>query len=40
LSKALGPCPDRQLARWLDELETLGFIQTGRAAAAYYGKAA
>jgi hypothetical protein len=40
LRKALGACPARQLAAWLDELDTLGFIQTGAAAAAYYGKAA
>lgn len=40
LRTAVGPCSARQLAAWLDELDTLGFIQTGAAAAAYYGKAA
>jgi hypothetical protein len=40
LRRALGACSTRQLAAWLDELETLGFIETGSAAAACYGKAA
>lgn len=33
-------CDARSLAAWLDELDTLGFVQTARAAAAYYLKAA
>jgi hypothetical protein len=33
-------CDGRSLAAWLDELDTLGFVQTARAAAAYYLKAA
>jgi hypothetical protein len=33
-------CDQRSLAAWLDELDTLGFVQTSRAAAAYYLKAA
>jgi hypothetical protein len=37
---AVKPCSESQLLSWLDELDTLGFIQTGRAAAAYYLEAA
>ena len=33
-------CDARTLDAWLDELDTLGFVQTARAAAAYYLKAA
>ena len=33
-------CDGRSLAAWLDELDTLGFVQTAHAAAAYYLKAA
>jgi hypothetical protein len=33
-------CDERSLAAWLDELDTLGFVQTSHAAAAYYLKAA
>lgn len=33
-------CDERSLAAWLDELDTLGFVQTAHAAAAYYLKAA
>jgi len=33
---AVGASSDRELFGWLEELDTLGFIQTGRAAAAYY----
>ena len=33
-------CDARSLAAWLDELDTLGFVQTAHAAAAYYLKAA
>jgi len=33
-------CDARSLAAWLDELDTLGFVQTSHAAAAYYLKAA
>jgi len=33
-------CDQRSLAAWLDELDTLGFVQTSHAAAAYYLKAA
>ena len=32
--------PHARLAVWLGELHTLGFVQTGPAAAAYYRKAA
>ena len=37
---AAGGCDQRSLAAWLDELETLGFIQTSHAARACYLKAA
>jgi hypothetical protein len=40
IRSAVSGCSDRELLAWLDELDTLGFIQTGRAAAAYYLKAA
>jgi hypothetical protein len=33
-------CDERSLAAWLDELDTLGFVQTSHAAAACYLKAA
>ena len=33
-------CDGRSLAAWLDELDTLGFVQTAHAAAACYLKAA
>ena len=33
-------CDERSLATWLDELDTLGFVQTSHASAAYYLKAA
>lgn len=33
-------CDGHTLAAWLDELDTLGFVQTARTAAAYYLKAA
>lgn len=37
---AAGGCDKRSLAGWLDELHTLGFVQTSHAAAACYLKAA
>ena len=40
LRQAMSGCAERELCAWLDELDTLGFIQTGRAAAAYYPAAA
>lgn len=40
LSRALGAGNERELRACLAELETLGFIQTARAAAAYYLEAA
>jgi hypothetical protein len=33
-------CDGHTLAAWLDELDTLGFVQTAHAAAACYLKAA
>ena len=33
-------CDRHSLAVWLDQLDTLGFVQTAHAAAAYYLKAA
>jgi hypothetical protein len=40
LRRRLGGYSERELCAWLDELDTLGFVQTGRAAAAYYPEAA
>jgi hypothetical protein len=40
LMKAIGCASESELQAWLDELDTLGFVQTGRAAAAYYLRAA
>jgi hypothetical protein len=40
IGAAAGGCDERRLAAWLDELATLGFVQTAHAAAAYYLKAA
>ena len=40
LRRRLGRCSERELCAWLDELDTLGFVETGRAAAAYYPEAA
>ena len=37
---AAGGFDERDLFAWLDELDTLGFVQTAAAAAAYYLKAA
>jgi len=40
IGASAGGCDERSLAVWLDELDTLGFVQTARAAAACYLKAA
>lgn len=40
IHKAMSACPEKQLVAWLEELDTLGFVQTGRGALAYYPKAA
>jgi len=40
IGAAAGGRDERRLAAWLDELETLGFVQTSHAAAACYLKAA
>jgi hypothetical protein len=40
LKNAISEYSDREFLAWLDELDTLGFIQTDRAAAAYYLEAA
>lgn len=40
IAAATGGCNERSIAAWLDELDTLGFVQTSHAAAACYLKAA